>query len=229
MHDLSASATGSPGACPFGCPLLSIVQVSLFFERAVVSPVKLLSSISRSTAEISLTSAGTRSPVVKVTRSPGTSSLANNVMDLPSLREVRLLVNEISVLLYGVPNQMAVVRYKFVQRFQTFLGPLFLHKSDWWNLPCKLNLRWLQTQKSAPVRTIRTATVMLTASSMLPMRALTSALPHSKSMSGLSYIVFANLRRMGSGVSTANSLYPWDAKRDGIAEEVRPSVDEVPK
>ena len=57
-----------------------------------------------------------------------------------------------------------------------------------------------------PVKTMRTATVILTASSMLPMTALTMALPHNSRMRGFSYIVFANLMRRGSGVETVNSL-----------------------
>ena len=61
-------------------------------------------------------------------------------------------------------------------------------------------------RKDGPVRTIRTATVMLTASSMLPMIALTAALPHNKRIRGLSYMVLANFRMRGSGVETVNSL-----------------------
>ena len=63
-----------------------------------------------------------------------------------------------------------------------------------------------ECEEDAPVRTMRTATVMLTASSMLPMTALTSALPQRRRMSGFSYIVFANLTSSGSGVETVNSL-----------------------
>ncbi len=58
----------------------------------------------------------------------------------------------------------------------------------------------------SPVRTMSTATVMLTASSMFPITALTIALPQRRRMRGFSYIVFANLRRSGSGVETVNSL-----------------------
>lgn len=101
MHDRSASATGSPGAAgctpptplvkplpyPFACPFPEFtgVQVSVPFLRVVVSPVRLLSSTSRSTADTSRTSAGIRSPVVKVTISPGTSSFASICRGLPSL------------------------------------------------------------------------------------------------------------------------------------------------
>lgn len=42
------------------------------------------------------------------------------------------------------------------------------------------------TGKGIPVKTISTATVMLTASSTLPITALTVALPQSNKMSGLS-------------------------------------------
>lgn len=54
------------------------------FLRAVVSPVRLLSSTSRSTAVSKRTSAGMRSPVVKVTRSPGTTSFARGCICSPS-------------------------------------------------------------------------------------------------------------------------------------------------
>ena len=50
------------------------------------------------------------------------------------------------------------------------------------------------------------------------MNALTIALPHSRRMSGLSYIVFANFSNIGSGADTENSLYPWVDKREGTAE-----------
>jgi hypothetical protein len=51
-----------------------------------------------------------------------------------------------------------------------------------------------------------TATAILIASSIFPIIALTPALAHSNNISGLSYIVLANLRRRGSGVATENSL-----------------------
>ena len=54
------------------------------FLRVVVSPVKLLSSISRSAAERMRRSAGIRSPVQKVTRSPGTASFARRCNCFPS-------------------------------------------------------------------------------------------------------------------------------------------------
>ena len=57
-----------------------------------------------------------------------------------------------------------------------------------------------------PVKTINTAMVMLMASSTFPIIALTVALPHSRRMRGLSYIVLANFMRTGSGEETENSL-----------------------
>ena len=57
-----------------------------------------------------------------------------------------------------------------------------------------------------PVKTINTATVILNASSTFPMRALMIALPQSSRISGDSYMVFANFKMRGSGVSTENSL-----------------------
>ena len=105
MHDRSASATGSPAGAPYPFagpapaptpgpnadpfaypfPTPARAQGSTSFRRVVVSPVRLLSSISRSTAEMRRTSAGTRSPVVNVTMSPGTSSFASMWRGLPSL------------------------------------------------------------------------------------------------------------------------------------------------
>lgn len=102
---LSANATGSPCPCPFAYPPIPIPMLSLPlpftnalpagprtgpqgstpFLRAVVSPVKLLSSISRSTALNNRISAGIRSPVVKLTISPGTSSFASMWSVWPSL------------------------------------------------------------------------------------------------------------------------------------------------
>ena len=79
----------------------------------------------------------------------------------------------------------------------------------------------------SPVRTIRTATAMLTASSMFPIRALTVALAHRSKMSGDSYIVLANLMRTCSGDETENSLYPWLERRVGMSERRRPEVREV--
>ena len=93
MHARSASATGScavwgcpnPLAWPLTWPFAIGWHVSTSFLRAVVSPVRLLSSISKSTADIKRTSAGILSPVVKVTISPGTNSLARVWTGFPSL------------------------------------------------------------------------------------------------------------------------------------------------
>ena len=107
MHSLSARATGSPGC--WLMPFMPLIPLTLFmpvpypktgtqgsthFRRATVSPVRLLSSISRSSAETSRTSAGMRSPVLKETRSPGTSSLARRWCCFPSLdsNELQLLI-----------------------------------------------------------------------------------------------------------------------------------------
>lgn len=79
-HARSASATGSLPPAP---ALAAHGKIS--FRRAAVSPVRLDSSISRARAESSRTSAGTRSPVEKVTRSPGTSSFASRLSCWPSL------------------------------------------------------------------------------------------------------------------------------------------------
>ncbi len=57
-----------------------------------------------------------------------------------------------------------------------------------------------------PVKTINTATVILNASSTFPIIALMIALPQRSRISGDSYMVFANLMKRGSGVSTENSL-----------------------
>lgn len=80
IHVLSASATGSPILAP-----PSNGQVVENFLRASVSPVRLLSSISRSTESIIRISAGIRSPVENLTRSPGTSSFAKTCIVLASL------------------------------------------------------------------------------------------------------------------------------------------------
>jgi hypothetical protein len=70
---------------------------------------------------------------------------------------------------------------------------------------------------------------MLTESSVFPIIALTRALPQSSKIRGLSYMVLANLRYRGSGESTENSLYPYWLRREGIAEEDRPSEADVRK
>lgn len=84
---LSASTTGCC-SCPSSFEELGLSnkQVSAFLLRACVSPVKLLSSISRSMAEIMRMSAGIRSPVEKWTTSPGTISFASIWIVCPSLR-----------------------------------------------------------------------------------------------------------------------------------------------
>lgn len=84
-------------------------------------------------------------------------------------------------------------------------------------------------RSNVPVNTMSTATVILTESSMFPMTALTMALPHSNSMSGFSYIVFANFMSTGSGVDTVNSLYPCLASSSCTRREDRPSVADVTK
>jgi hypothetical protein len=50
----------------------------------------------------------------------------------------------------------------------------------------QLELSRVERTDYAPVRTMMTAMLMLTASSTLPMMALTSALPHNRRISGLS-------------------------------------------
>ena len=79
----SAMATGSIEC--IASPLPCRVQGATVLLRDVVSPVKLLSSISRSSASIRRMSAGTRSPVENVTMSPGTTSLARTWTGWPSL------------------------------------------------------------------------------------------------------------------------------------------------
>lgn len=59
---------------------------AVFFVHGSVSPVKLLSSMVRSTDSKSRRSAGTLSPTFNRTISPGTSSLARNVSGVPSRR-----------------------------------------------------------------------------------------------------------------------------------------------
>ncbi|KAH3659766.1 hypothetical protein OGATHE_005811 [Ogataea polymorpha] len=68
-------------------PMLGIglVTTSRFLEIGFVSPVRLLSSMVRWTASVSLTSAGIRSPTWKCTRSPGTSVEAITVSVVPFL------------------------------------------------------------------------------------------------------------------------------------------------
>lgn len=77
---LSARATASPEALAFSC-----WHVAGSFFLASVSPVKLLSSTSRSTVSIRRMSAGIRSPVENLTKSPGTSSFASTCIVSPSL------------------------------------------------------------------------------------------------------------------------------------------------
>jgi hypothetical protein len=115
IHVLSASATGSPTLAP-----PSNGQVVENFLRASVSPVRLLSSISRSTESIIRISAGIRSPVENLTRSPGTSSFAKTCIVLASLLTLVLDVqwlgqqcNEI----YNPPNDMTMMRNQLVQSF----------------------------------------------------------------------------------------------------------------
>lgn len=84
MHDLSLSP--SPPFFAPSCELMSGTHASVPLRAGLVSPVSALSSTSSSTAEMSRTSAGTRSPTAKVTRSPGTSVLASRVSGCESLR-----------------------------------------------------------------------------------------------------------------------------------------------
>lgn len=78
----SASATESPDGLP---AVFSYKHISVPFLLASVSPVRLLSSISRSIEKTIRMSAGIRSPVENVTMSPGTSSLASTWMVSSSL------------------------------------------------------------------------------------------------------------------------------------------------
>ena len=84
----------------------------------------------------------------------------------------------------NVPNKMTVVRDELVKCLQTLLRPLLLDEADcrqgyFGSAPCIQGC-------NSPVRTIRTATVMLTASSIFPMTALTIALPHRSRIRGFS-------------------------------------------
>ena len=118
------------------------------------------------------------------------------------------------------------MRNKLIQGFKALLRSLFLYETNYETSKYKSRAGW---NADKPVRTIKTATVILTASSTLPMKALTKALPHSKRLSGLSYIVFANFKSTGSGADTENSLYPCCASSDETAAEDRPSEGEVRK
>lgn len=132
IQDLSASATGSctmPCIPPFAYPFAALTQVSMSFLRALVSPVRLLSSISRSTAVMSLTSAGIRSPVLNVTISPGTSSFASVVIVLPSLRHAQLGLRPDEQGRRS-PYEVAMMRHEFVQSFQALLRSPFLYKTN---------------------------------------------------------------------------------------------------
>ena len=84
----------------------------------------------------------------------------------------------------NVPNKMTVVRDELVKCLQTLLRPLLLDEAD-----CRQSYFESAPRTkggNSPVKTIRTATVMLTASSMFPMTALTIALPHRSRMRGFS-------------------------------------------
>jgi hypothetical protein len=74
--------------------------------------------------------------------------------------------------------------YKLVQCLKTLLGSSFLHKTDYQITVLKYGK--MRRNRDLPVNTIRTATVILTASSIFPMIALTEALPHKSKISGLS-------------------------------------------
>ena len=79
------------------------------------------------------------------------------------------------------------------------------------------------------MRTIRTATVILTASSMFFIRALTVALAHKSRINGDSYIVLANLSSRGSGDATENSLYPCCSRSTLMSECNSPLLADVRK
>lgn len=100
---------------------------------------------------------------------------------------------------------MGMMGNKFVEGLEGFLGSTFLYETHYSDLNIMLVN---ELQRYLPVKTMVTATAILIASSMFPIAALTTALPHSSNISGLSYMVLANLRRRGSGVDTENSLYP---------------------
>ena len=64
-------------------------------------------------------------------------------------------------------------------------------------------------QRGEPVKTIPTANTTHTASSYCPISALTTLLPNSNSMSGLSYTCFANLMYNDSVGGSSNSFEPY--------------------
>lgn len=66
------------------CAPLGLMTAAVFFLAGSVSPVKLLSSISKSMVSNRRRSAGTLSPTLSMTTSPGTNSLARNVSAVPS-------------------------------------------------------------------------------------------------------------------------------------------------
>ena len=69
---------------------------SMDFRAGRVSPVSVDSSISSDAAEVSRRSAGIRSPVLKVMRSPGTRTFASCVVLCPSLRHTESSVTALS-------------------------------------------------------------------------------------------------------------------------------------
>lgn len=128
MHVRSASATTS---VPFPC---ARAHVSALFRRAVVSPVRLDSSISRSTASARRTSAGTRSPTL---RRVSVDMRGDHRLGSPERYEVardELVREEVQGL--AVARDVAVVRDELVQRLERLLGTVLLHEADYGPREC---------------------------------------------------------------------------------------------
>lgn len=125
---LLLSAIGSP---PTPCPPSVIASVCFF--AGFVSPVKADSSISRPWDCVRRMSAGIRSPVWKVMRSPGTRTFARTVVFWPFLRKKQRKVSRErwqEGRRGDAPDEVAVVRDELVERFERLLGPLFLDEAD---------------------------------------------------------------------------------------------------
>lgn len=84
----------------------------------------------------------------------------------------------------SVPGNVTMVRNELVESFETLFRSSLLNESDYILTMFQEGMR--RICYNSPVRTIKTATVILMASSTLPMIALTAALAHRSRIRGLS-------------------------------------------
>ena len=199
--------TGDPGGSKLDAPLIEYPFVFLLFASAVIltgsfSPVKFDSSMVKSEAFVTRISAGIRSPVVNITKSPGTSCAAITLLDVASTFASVSSEDDESIspsLSSGTP----VVGGHVGVRWLEVLGISPRMRCAWFGtkwLRASIDFSDLYSCMNPTETTIVTATAMLIASSLFPTNTDAPAEQSKRTMRG-SLNCFKNRSHNGSGSS----------------------------